>query len=185
MEARRCTAFARTTGKRCGRRPIPGGTVCVMHGGATPAVRAAADRRRAEQQATALLEVIWDPNAAPVTNAVEALQALVGRLQHAANVLGARMESDGLDGAAAIAWAKVLRELRQALVGMERLDLDNRVLELEQERASLVTSAFRAAIAVVELLPADRSLMVSTFLRSLGASDEVVDEPPVVRGELG
>lgn len=43
--ARQCTAKAKKTGNRCKRAPIPGGTVCVMHGGAAPQVRNAATRR--------------------------------------------------------------------------------------------------------------------------------------------
>jgi hypothetical protein len=37
---RQCTATARG-GQRCKRRPIPGGAVCVMHGGGAPQVQAA------------------------------------------------------------------------------------------------------------------------------------------------
>ena len=49
MEARRqCTARARSTGERCGNRPIPGGTVCRFHGGGAPAVRRRARLRLAE-----------------------------------------------------------------------------------------------------------------------------------------
>lgn len=40
----RCTATNRA-GTRCGRRPIPGGSVCVMHGGGAPQVKAAALER--------------------------------------------------------------------------------------------------------------------------------------------
>lgn len=46
MDARRCSATARS-GERCKRRPIPGGAVCVMHGGAAPQVRAKAAERLA------------------------------------------------------------------------------------------------------------------------------------------
>ena len=42
--ARQCTATNRA-GDRCGRQPIPGGDVCVLHGGAIPQVRAAAEKR--------------------------------------------------------------------------------------------------------------------------------------------
>lgn len=40
----RCTATNRQ-GTRCGRAPIPGGTVCRMHGGAAPQVKEAAMAR--------------------------------------------------------------------------------------------------------------------------------------------
>lgn len=43
-----CTAKAKTTGQRCGRAPIPGGTVCVFHGGGTQKARAAGQRRVVE-----------------------------------------------------------------------------------------------------------------------------------------
>lgn len=46
--APRCTAHARSTGERCGNRPIPGGTVCRFHGGGAPAVRRRARLRLAE-----------------------------------------------------------------------------------------------------------------------------------------
>lgn len=48
----RCTATARQTGQRCKRRPIPGGSVCIIHGGAAPQVAAAA-RQRLQHAATA------------------------------------------------------------------------------------------------------------------------------------
>ena len=45
-----CTATSKQSGQRCKGRPIPGGTVCVMHGGRAPHVQAkAAERLRAMQ----------------------------------------------------------------------------------------------------------------------------------------
>ena len=44
---RRCTARSKRSGQRCKRRPIPGGTVCRMHGGAAPQVKLAAKDRLA------------------------------------------------------------------------------------------------------------------------------------------
>lgn len=41
MDAR-CTAKSKRSGVQCKRRPIPGGTVCVMHGGGAPQVKAKA-----------------------------------------------------------------------------------------------------------------------------------------------
>lgn len=51
-ERPRCTATSRQSSERCRRVPIPGGNVCVMHGGASPNVAAAA-RARLERAAQA------------------------------------------------------------------------------------------------------------------------------------
>ena len=40
-----CTAKAKSTGNRCARRPIAGGTVCSVHGGAAFQVKRAAKLR--------------------------------------------------------------------------------------------------------------------------------------------
>ena len=50
MDTPRFTATSKQSGERCKRRPIPGGKVCVMHGGGIPQVRQAAmERLRALQ----------------------------------------------------------------------------------------------------------------------------------------
>jgi hypothetical protein len=49
----RCTATNRQ-GKRCGKSPIPGGTVCRMHGGAAPQVKQKAMERLMELQHPAI-----------------------------------------------------------------------------------------------------------------------------------
>ena len=54
---RQCTGKSKQSGQRCKRRPIPGGMVCVIHGGGTPAVRAKAAQRVADMLADAI-----DPN---------------------------------------------------------------------------------------------------------------------------
>lgn len=53
MERPRCTATNRQ-GARCGKPPIPGGTVCRMHGGAAPQVKQAAMERLKAMQPKAL-----------------------------------------------------------------------------------------------------------------------------------
>lgn len=49
-ERRQCTAKSKQSGERCKRYPVPGGTVCVIHGGRTPGARktAAANLAKAE-----------------------------------------------------------------------------------------------------------------------------------------
>ena len=46
-----CTATSKQTGERCKRPASKGATVCRHHGGNTPQVRAAAERRHAQQVA--------------------------------------------------------------------------------------------------------------------------------------
>lgn len=46
----RCTAHSSRTGDRCKAVVIPGGTVCSTHGGSTPQVRRAAQRRLAKAE---------------------------------------------------------------------------------------------------------------------------------------
>lgn len=48
-----CTAKAKQTGNRCRRRPSPGATVCVVHGGRAPQVRRKAAARLALAEALA------------------------------------------------------------------------------------------------------------------------------------
>lgn len=170
MEDRRCRATARS-GERCKRYAIPGGRTCVSHGGAAPQVRAAAARRRAEAEARALVE-LWDPAASPITDPIGSLQNLAGRLQHAADVLGARLESADLEGGTARAWVAVIRELRQALEGMERLDLAGKSLELDRQLAEAIVVAFRGALERLRLTPTDRMVVTAEFLGALPVNDE-------------
>lgn len=72
-DTRRCTATARTTGERCKRAAIVGGTVCKYHGGSLANVKAAAARRVAAERVRALG---YDPGA-PNVDPAEALLELV------------------------------------------------------------------------------------------------------------
>jgi hypothetical protein len=59
MDAPRCTATAKGSGVRCKRRPIPGGTVCVKHGGGAPQVQLAARERLLALQHPAIDALSW------------------------------------------------------------------------------------------------------------------------------
>ena len=48
LKAHNCTAKSKTTGTRCARPAIEGGTVCIYHGGSAPQVKHAARRRLLE-----------------------------------------------------------------------------------------------------------------------------------------
>jgi len=63
----RCTAPLKSDGGRCLREALPGTNVCRIHGGATPAVQAAAATRigmTVELAVKELQRILTDPNAA-------------------------------------------------------------------------------------------------------------------------
>jgi hypothetical protein len=62
-----CTATAKGSRKRCKRRPIPGGTVCVKHGGGAPQVQFKAMERLLALQPKAVgrMEALIDQEAFP------------------------------------------------------------------------------------------------------------------------
>lgn len=160
--------------RQCAKAPLKGATVCRTHGGSAPQVQAAAAEVIQGQKAARVLESIWNADAAPVLNPVAALQELTGRLQHAANELGARLGAADLDGPTAAAWLRVVRELRLGLEGMERLDLEGKEIALKQDMAEFITTAFRGGLAAAPggvLTPADLDLMTRTFLKLLGRDD--------------
>ena len=73
--SRRCTAKAHRTGERCRAAAIKGGTVCRVHGGATPAVREKAQERlmaMVEPALTRLQKIVRDP----ATTDADALRAV-------------------------------------------------------------------------------------------------------------
>ncbi|HXG90347.1 MAG TPA: hypothetical protein VNJ02_18635 [Vicinamibacterales bacterium] len=69
MYQQSCSAKSKTTGVRCRRTAIPGGTVCYYHGGAAPQVKRAAKERLRELLFPALdkLEKLMEQDQFPST----------------------------------------------------------------------------------------------------------------------
>jgi hypothetical protein len=62
----RCSGQKPSTGERCAREALPGGTVCKVHGGTLPAVQAAAATRIgliADSAISQLIRIMEDPEA--------------------------------------------------------------------------------------------------------------------------
>lgn len=82
MDTPRCTATSKQSGERCKRRPIPGGTVCAMHGGKTPAVAAKAQERLLARQALVAAEAFGLPREVdPHSALLEELHRCAGAVQ--------------------------------------------------------------------------------------------------------
>jgi hypothetical protein len=179
MDARRqCTATSKQSGERCKRRPIPGGAVCVMHGGATPAVKAAAEERLAQAEAEKTVRKLWVglENAAPVTDPVASLQRLAGALEEMANVLGNRVnEMNSIEAGAdlaqvrghAAALDKVTGHLRGLLADMVRLGIAQQRLQLERDQARMVGVAVTEALDAIDAGPEQREVFTRVMLGRL------------------
>ena len=156
-----------------------GGTVCAMHGGKAPAVAAAAEQRQVEQQADAALRKLWVglEQATPVKDPVASMERLAGALEQLVDEAGSRVSdlqhlAGGKDltqmRAEVTLLERALGHLRALLADMARLGIAERHVQLEQERAQMVVAAFHAALSTVQLLPADRQLVLQTFYDQLG-----------------
>jgi len=139
---------------------------------------------------------VWNPNAEPITDSVSEMQRLAGSMRQAVDVLGGQLEvgepcevcgraGADLDSVHAVAWVRVLRELRQLLEQMERLGIAGRQQELAAETAAFVVGAYRRSLEAAgsELLPGVRVVLVEAFLGALGGSVDVAGVLPA--GEDG
>lgn len=192
-----CSRTSRRSQSRCHGNAIRGRASCRMHAGRS----AALEKALGEASLAAWSTAAASADAAPLDPGVVVLQQLRVAVMRAdlygemlrwqvevdeeAGLVGATFAA-GRDGARVEtgeqvrALAKLEADWRDRVVRFAKaahdMGIAERHVELEQERASLVTSAFRAALAVLELLPADRDLAVRTFLAQLGAGEVVVGE---------
>lgn len=184
-----CTATSKQSKKRCRRRPVPGLTVCVMHGGKTPAAQAAAADRVQTEAAEKELAKLWVglEHATAVSDPVASMARLAGALEAMLDQVGATVNEIKTTAAGAnlqsvrgeiVLLERVASLLGRTLDSMARLGIAERQVELQAEQAHLVTTAFRAAIGAVAanvLLPADRDLMLRTFLVGLGVQVDALE----------
>lgn len=153
----RCSGHVKSTGQPCMRWPIAGGVACDSHGGATEKAREKAAERVADAQAEALVARLLDnPDAEPITDPVAALQRLAGRLTYAVDYLG-QLAND--NGQAIPAWERVIAQLRQLLVSMAQLGIEERVLRLEETKVRWMVAVINAVLDDLDLSPDQRALV--------------------------
>jgi hypothetical protein len=177
----RCTATAKGTGERCRRSAIRGGTVCIKHGGSSPVVRAAANRRLEEREATTaavrmLKQLGADPP--PDTHPVE---HLLDELRQAAAVAEWLGPQAIMDGPKSGTWSVWERERdRRARIAKTALDagVAERHVRLAEAHAVQVAGVIRGVLTELGV-PQDRTTIsvVQTHLRRLSAAP-----PPALPG---
>lgn len=183
----RCTAHSKRHGGPCGAQPRTGQDVCRIHGGGSPQAIAAAEQRTLEKGATDAVAKLWPglASATPVKDPVDQMERLAGALTSMLDGVGTKVNA--LNNLAAgtgltqlrgelVLLDKVTGHLRALLADMARLGIAERHVRIEEEQSAIITTAFRAALAVVQLLPADRDLIVRTFLEQLGQATTVPGE---------
>lgn len=131
-----CTAKSKQSGERCKRRPIPDGTVCVMHGGKSPAVQAAAVARRQEREALVAAESFGLPREVdPHTALLEELHRTAGAVAWLGAIVA---DLDAED----VVWGRTREKLGGEDAGTTREARPNAFVSLWQvERKHLVAVA--------------------------------------------
>lgn len=182
-EPKRCKAH-RSNGEPCKRPPIRGGTVCASHGGRAPAVRAAAGRRLAEQEATrevALLTDAQGPLSLP--DVYREMLTTAGTAVAWQRVLRERVESlDGFSStsgmgaeqvrADVILFERAMDRTAKVLELIARLDLDARIAQISEVQGEQVARVLRSALDTGNLSREQHSVVTSALaveLRKLGA----------------
>ncbi len=158
-----CTAIAKSTGKRCGRAPLKGSKVCIMHGASAGQVR----RKAADRVATAeAIDVVGRYVPGSVGTPVDvpaALAAIIGELRAFSAFMGQRMAEltasewryDHPDRPAIRAevalYTRALDQAARILVDIGRLGVEAAIAkqasQIERARAESITSAFHTAAA--------------------------------------
>ncbi len=177
----KCAGRSSRTGEPCQAYPVRGAKVCVAHGGRAPQVKAKAREREAEQQARAELARLDLP---PVEDPLSELARVCGQVLGWKDMLAKRVndldslryenEAGGEQLRAEVAlWERALDRCERFLTAMARLNIDERLAKISEERAELIISVLSAALErTVDQATADAVLTAFDveFARQAGVS---------------
>lgn len=147
-----CTATANRSGKQCKRGAAPGCTVCSKHGASAPQVRAAGQRRLAEQRARA---VVGQLGFGPVGDPIEQLELIAGETIALKDVLRRRVEElesirwrgeSEQTRAEVTVYTQLLRDSATILEKVARLGLEDRKVRVREEQAAMLKAALLATL---------------------------------------
>lgn len=173
MRTEQCTAEAKTTGQRCGNKPIPGASVCRYHGGAGAQVMRKAEAREAVRK-------LHNDAARPVLDPYRELAELAGTIREAVAHAGRQVNElssieyttdGGTRGlrAAVKLWETLMARSHAVLSDMSRLGIAERHQVVEEATAAAFVTYVRAVFADPELAltPAQRRVCESVASRAL------------------
>lgn len=163
-----CADFGgrRSNGQPCGRRAgfgtsHPGHGKCKSHGGNVPGAAAKSERALADDMARVWIGQVVD--APPIDNPLRALAILAGECWAWKDVCSQRLrtlESVGYEGvtgeqvrADVVVWERALDRCNAVLAGIARLKIDERLAQIERDKADQVMRAVEAALKAGQVAP--------------------------------
>ena len=197
MEGRQCVGTSKQSGERCRRAPIKGGTVCKIHGGGSSKVKAAADRRLAEEEmASAVVTLGLPVDIDPAKALLDEIAVTYGHVQWlrlkvqelgADELVWGRTQTDqgvGPQGpvdtttekAGANTWYDLYMREREHLVKVSaaalRAGIEERRIKIAEDQGTLVAAVLQRILAALNLSPeqwAEVPTIVPRELRALSA----------------
>lgn len=153
-QARKCSGTRSTDGQPCQAWAVTGTTVCSAHGASAPAVKAKAAERAIEQQARqqlARLDVpaVEDPlsELARVCGQVLGWKDMLAGKVNALSSLRYSTEAGGEQLRAEVAlWERALDRCERFLTAMARLNIDERLARISEQRAEVIITVFTTAL---------------------------------------
>lgn len=141
----KCVATCNRTGNRCGKWPIRGGVVCATHGGSIGHVKVKAAERLIEQEAMAMVSRM---DIGPVENPLLELKLLAGRVLAWERVFDEKRQQleewrythgsgEQLRSEVAVV-ERAMDRAANVLMMIAKLNLDERLVRLEEAKAALV-----------------------------------------------
>lgn len=177
---RRCTATAKGSGSRCKRLAIPGGSVCVKHGGGAPQVREAAQVRLLQRQAVLAAETYGLPREVdPHSALLEELHRTAGAVTWLGAVV-AELDQATIGGHALVElWSDERDRLVKVAKTCVDVGIEERRVRLAESAGAQLAAVVRAVLDRLELSDQQRLLalqVVPEEFRRLGGD--------VVEGEV-
>lgn len=176
-DPKRCRAH-RSNGEPCKRPPIRGGTVCSSHGGRAPAVRAAAGRRLAEQEATREVARLTDargPLSLPdvyremlttAGNAVAWQRVLRERVESLDDYSSTAMGAEQVR-ADVVLFERAMDRTAKVLELVARLDLDTRLTHISAQQGEQVARVLRVGLDAAGLSTGQREAAEAAMVLEL------------------
>lgn len=156
---------------------------CKLHGGSTPTVSRGAERQLVEAEARILFDKIA-PEIVPVGDPLSAYAAFAGRVMAwlalmdslLDNLTSPRYEagSEQIRGEV-ILFERAMDRANTVLASYSRLNIDARLMKIEQEKADLLLAAIEAALSAIGVQGEDAMAakrVMARHLRAIGGATE-------------